>query len=344
MSFSGFANQQPSIELLQRSLDRGRLSHAYLFFGESIEELEPVARTLAKTVNCENPARVGATGLPMDSCDSCPSCRTIDGENHPDIYWIRPESKSRVITIDQMRDLMQLIHLKPTQAKRKVAVIVGADRLNVQAGNAFLKTLEEPPAGSLIVLLSTEPQRLLETILSRCLRLSFGSGSAAGANEERSQWVVSFSEVAAQANKGLLSRYRLLSILLSQLAQVKNDAETSMTARSPLERHADVETKLRDKWEDELAAAIESEYRRRRSDVLMALQWWLRDVWLQTLALGADLLTFPRLAKTSQAVAMRIGSDEAVDNLRVLERMQTLLGSNVQEALALEVGLLRLRL
>ena len=70
--------------------------------------------------------------------------KKIEGGNHADIHWIRPESKSRVITVDQMRELMQEINLKPTEAEYKVAVIVCADRLNVSAANAFLKTLEEP--------------------------------------------------------------------------------------------------------------------------------------------------------------------------------------------------------
>ena len=73
-------------------------------------------------------------------------CRKIDHETHADIHWARPESKSRVITVEQMRDLMQQIQLKPTEAEYKVTIIAGADRLNPQAANAFLKTLEEPPA------------------------------------------------------------------------------------------------------------------------------------------------------------------------------------------------------
>ena len=81
-----------------------------------------------------------------------PSCRKIDGAGHADLHWVRPESKSRVITIEQMRELMQEIHLKPSEAEYKVAVIEAADRLNPQSGNAFLKTLEEPPAKSVLIL------------------------------------------------------------------------------------------------------------------------------------------------------------------------------------------------
>src|SRR5213592_2285026 len=171
MAFKDFPAQEQGVQLLQRSLKRGRLAHAYLFTGHQLDELEALARTLAKTLNCSQPTK--ADGKPVDCCDACLACRKINGDNHADVYWVRPESKSRVIVIEQMRELMQVIHLKPTEAEYKVAVIVAADRLNVQAANAFLKTLEEPPAKSVLILLSTEPQRLLETILSRCLRLNF---------------------------------------------------------------------------------------------------------------------------------------------------------------------------
>src|SRR5262249_49697447 len=102
--------------------------------------------------------------------------------------------------------------------------------------------------------------------------------------------------------------------------------------------------RLRERWEDELAAAIEAEYRRRRADVLLALQWWLRDVWLRALSLGNDLLSFPLLAHAAGTVAGRITPRRALGNGEGLEQTQQLLGSNVQEALALEVGLLKLKL
>ncbi len=89
---------------------------------------------------------------------------------------------------------------------------------------------------------------------------------------------------------------------------------------------------------------MEAEYRRQRTDLLGALHWWLRDVWLQTLALGAGLLSFPDLAAPARAVAGRISPAEARANLEVLDRLQRQLHTNVQEALALEVGLLKLRL
>lgn len=341
VTFNDFSAQDPSVQLLQRSLERGRLAHAYLFTGHA-DELEILARVLAKTVNCQNPVR-GANGAAIDCCNECLSCRKIDHENHADVHWVRPESKSRIVTIEQMRELMREIQLKPTEAEFKVAVIVAADRMNPQAANAFLKTLEEPPEKSILILLSSEPQRLLETILSRCLRLNFGGESARKWKAADTEWLARFSELAAAEQKSLLGRYRLLDLLAKQLAALKGTIEKDVSAKSPLEQYEDLEKNLRDRWEDELTAAIESEYRRQRMDLLATIHWWLRDVWLRTLATGTELLNFPHLAG-SEHVARRVTSQEALDNLHIIEETQRLLHTNVQEALALEVGLLKLHL
>lgn len=352
MSFKQFPDQEQGVQLLQRSLERGRLAHAYLFTGHELAELEAIARTLAKTLNCQQPVR-GEKGIAIDSCDACVNCRKIENGNHADVHWVRPESKSRIVSVDQMRDLMQNINLRPTEAEYKVATIVAADRLNVQGANAFLKTLEEPPAKSILILLTTEPQRLLETILSRCLRLNFSGDGPRPLAPEQKEWLAAFSEMAAAEQKSLIGRYRLMDVLLKKLTDTKAAIEETLTAQSPLQRYDDVEKDLREKWEEELTAAIEAEYRRQRADLLAIVQRWLRDVWLHAVDGGkqdaeggqrlADLLNFPELASAGR-VAQRINSTQALENLQVIESTQRLLHTNVQEALALEVGLLKLNL
>jgi DNA polymerase-3 subunit delta' len=257
-----------------------------------------------------------------------------------------------------MRELMQEIHLKPTEAEYKVAVIVAADRMNPQAANAFLKTLEEPPANSILVLVSTESQRLLETILSRCLRLKFGGDGPRPLAPAQFAWLNSFSQLAADEQKSLLSRYRLTDLVLKKLSELKESIEKDLTARSPLQRYPDAEKETVERWEDELKAAIEAEYRRQRAELVVALEWWLRDIWLQTLKPASqgpetasasandasrELLAFPQITGTS-IVAKRISSTGAMENLVTIEQLHRRLYTNVQEALALEVGLLKLNL
>src|SRR5215471_4092708 len=176
---------------------------------------------------------------------------------------------------------MREIQLKPAEAEYKMATIVAADRLRTEAANAFLKTLEEPPAKSILVLLTTEPQRILETIFSRCLRLNFGGDAQKPLSAAQLAWLTGFSEAAAMGQKSLLGRYRLMDVLLKKLNELKTAIDEKLTEQSPLQRYKDAEKDLQERWEDELKAAVEAEYRRQRSELLAVLHWWLRDVWVR---------------------------------------------------------------
>ena len=376
MAFRDFPAQARGVELLQRSLERGRLAHAYLFTGDHLDALEGLARTLAKTLNCLQPVR--RNGVAVDCCDRCLNCRKVEDCNHADVFWVRPESKTRLIKIGQIvrredspaRVLLDAVNLKPTESQHKIGIIVAADRMNDAAANAFLKTLEEPPSRSLLILLTTEPQRLLETIVSRCLRLNFGGEGARQWAPAQMEWLAAFSEMAASEQKSLMGRYRLMDVLLGKLSEVRVSIEDTLKARSLLDKYEDAEENLREQWEQELKAAVEAEYRRQRSEFLLALEWWLRDVWLHTLGsplatvhspqstvhspesqgepapalvTREGLLVFPELPGTKR-VAQRLSPKAALENLHIIEQLQRWLHTNVQEALALEVGLLKLQL
>ena len=344
MPLADFPAQRSSIELLQRSLSRGRLGHAYLFNGDDLDELEGIALALSQTLNCDAPSETTDEGIALDACGGCAPCRRASGGNHPDLHWLRPESKLRVITIDQVRSLMHGIQMKPNDARYKVGIISGVDRMNVQAANAFLKTLEEPPARSVLMLLTTEPGRILETILSRCLRLNLAGKSERRVAPEDEIWLGEFGERALQKRDGLLGRYLLLGSLLERLAAIRSEVQAMVTEKSALRQHDDIDAKLRDKWESELNAGIESEYRRRRAELLTTLEWWLRDVWLKSRGVADDMLAFAGFADTTTAVAAGVDPADALGNLASIEETTRLLNTNAQEALTLEVCLLKLKL
>lgn len=344
MAFADFPQFSQSVALLQRSLDRGRLGHAYLFIGARLDDLGPMARNLAKTLNCTAPPRQAASGLALDCCDRCLNCRKIDGGGHADVHWLRPESKSRLIRVEPLRDLLHELHLKAHEARYKVAIISAADRMNEAAANAFLKTLEEPPPGSVLILLTTEPQRLLETVLSRCLRLSFGGAASQPREAAHLEVLEGISGQIASTATGLLPRYRILDSLTRRLAEMKKAIADTLEKQSPLTHYPDATPDQKERWEDELDASTEAEYRRQRADLLNTLHWWLRDIWLLGSGMGDTLLGYPEFRERSDAVARRISPDDALTNLQTLETTQRLLMSNVQEALALEVCLIKLRL
>ena len=335
----------PATDLLRRSLAKGRLGHAYLFAGGTIESLEAHATELARPLNCLSPPATGETGLPLEPCGACIPCRKVDSGNFPDLDFVRPEKKSRIISIEQIRNLTRKISLKPTEGRYKVAIITGADRMPGPTFNAFLKTLEEPPERTVFILLSVHPDQLGETIRSRCMRVNFGGEADVRLEANDTAWLRSFVGMSAETGEGLMGRYRLLGSLMEHLSAKRDSIEEVQEEASPLNRHDDLEPVLREKLKEELTAAIEAEYRRQRGQFLAGLQWWLRDVWLAALRQGRELLHFQDWADTSETVGQRLTPGQALENLQSIEATQRLLETtNVQEALALEVGLLKLKL
>ena len=340
------------VTLFQRSLEQGRLGHAYLLSGESMSDLEAVARAVSQTLNCQLPSATTPDGLPLDGCGRCVSCRKIAEDNHPDVEWVRPESKSRQIRIQQLvrrpdsppRVLSELVYLKPSEARFKVAVLVWAERMTPEAGNSLLKSLEEPPSQTIFLLLTLAPDQVQETLVSRCLRLRATAGGASAIGADEGAWVGDFARSAATAHQDVLARYKLIGSLAERWSELKETVEEQERERSPLSRHEESPADLREMWEGELDAAVVGEFRRRREGYLRALQLWLRDVWVERSGGDSSAPSFPELASESGVIARRIAPEEAIANLSLLEVAMRRLDTNAQDLLAVEAALLRLKL
>ncbi|MCL5023874.1 MAG: DNA polymerase III subunit delta' [Nitrospirae bacterium] len=185
MAFKGIIGQERATRILLRTLERGKVPSAYLFSGESGIGKRYAALNLAKALNCRNNrealiAESGGTGeggtsagqAPgVDACDACPSCRKIDAGTHPDLVMLAPEKGE--IRVSEIRAVEDALSLRPFEGRRKVVILDDAETMNQSAANAFLKTLEEPPDESLLILISSNPDSLPETIRSRCSRIHF---------------------------------------------------------------------------------------------------------------------------------------------------------------------------
>ncbi len=166
MPFSEVIGQEPALRVLQRSLREGRIAHAYLFVGPEGVGKKLVARLLAQAMSCEK--------NDFDACGKCSPCQRIETFSHPDVTWVKPGGLSRRIGIDDIRNLRHWISRKAHHVgRRKIFVLTEAERMTAEAGNALLKTLEEPPADSLLILLSSHPASLFPTIISRCQTIRF---------------------------------------------------------------------------------------------------------------------------------------------------------------------------
>ncbi|GAK53556.1 DNA polymerase III, delta prime subunit [Candidatus Moduliflexus flocculans] len=163
MAFSEIIGQENAIKILQRALRHQRVPQAYLFAGDDGVGKKLTALTLAKALNCKE--------LQDDACERCGSCHKINIASHPDVRLIEPDGQ--FIKIDQIRDMQKDAGLKPFEGRRKVYIIDQADTMRAEAANALLKTLEEPTADCVIILVTANVYALLPTVLSRCQFVRF---------------------------------------------------------------------------------------------------------------------------------------------------------------------------
>lgn len=156
-------------EQLRAALAQRRLAHAYLLVGPAGVGKLRFARDLAKALLCDDPPE------PLAACGRCAACHLVDAGTHPDLIVAEKPADRLEFVIDLMRQLLAQLALKPARGARKIAIVNDADDFNAEAANCFLKTLEEPPPGSLLLLIGTAAERQLPTIRSRCQVLAFRS-------------------------------------------------------------------------------------------------------------------------------------------------------------------------
>jgi DNA polymerase III subunit delta' len=172
MPFRDICGQDRPVRLLRRAWASGRLAQAYCFTGPAGVGKHSTAVALAQAVKCLSPITAPAAEDAPDACGVCRACTRIAAGQHPDVALIAPEEKT-VITIDQIRGLATRANLRAYEGSVKVWILDPAHEMQEPAANAFLKTLEEPPAGSLFLLVTTAFSALLPTIRSRCQEVRF---------------------------------------------------------------------------------------------------------------------------------------------------------------------------
>ncbi|MGB9475002.1 MAG: AAA family ATPase [Candidatus Udaeobacter sp.] len=311
-----------ALDYLRRAHEQNRLAHAYLISGPSGSGKQQLAADLANLVN-------GTAAADVFS------------QKAREIFVARPESKSRRIVIEQIRDLEHALQMRASNGRRKVAIISDADRLQPQAANAFLKTLEEPPKDSLLLLLSALPEALPETILSRCIGIPLAREAEPQTRDEEKRLVRLLQQASHEQSWTIQFAYRLAQEFQGLLRAVREEVK-----RETDEALKQEETRYRDAtdgaWLDEreqyYKARAESLYLQRRAGLIETLFAWWSDVLRSSRAVTQRSL--PRAREETAALASRFTTTEILKRIRCLEELRDHLNRNIHEALAVEVAFL----
>ena len=201
MPFRDILGHEHVLGLLSQAVERGTLPQSLIFAGPSGVGKHLAAVALAQLLNCQAPAN-------GDACGECAACRRIARRVHPDVLFIEPEDSGSIKT-EQIRQAIESAGYRPFEGRRRVVVIDEADAIILNGQDALLKTLEEPPAASVFVLVTSMPDLLLPTVLSRCQRLRFGRlapGDVAEVLKTRHEYSDEEAHAAASLSDGSIGR------------------------------------------------------------------------------------------------------------------------------------------
>ena len=305
---------------LRRAHEQNRLAHAYLISGPRGSGKQLLAAEVASLVN-------GTKATDVFSSKA------------REIFVAQPQSKSRRIVIAQIRNIEHALQMRASHGRRKVAIISDADRLQPQAANAFLKTLEEPPKDSLLLLLSALPEALPDTIVSRCIAIPLAPDNEHKNKPEEQKLVKLLQEATREQNWSIQHAYRLAQAFQRLLRlihdQIKGDTDEALRSEEARYRNSTDGVWLEER-EEYYKALTESLYLQRRAGLIETLFAWWTDVLRSSSSV--DCRELPNARKETGALAKRFPTTEVLRKLQRLEELRDQLGRNIQEALAIEVA------
>lgn len=351
-------------DFFRASIRSGRVSHAYLFTGPAGSNKTVAAYAFAAALLCKN-----------GGCGSCDTCQRVLDKTHPDVRFYAPEGAHGYL-IEQVREIVADASLTPIQSQRKIYILDRVDLLGVQAANAFLKTLEEPPADVCLILLGRTRDAVLSTIVSRCQVVPFRfipSQEAAGilvqnsgATPEQAALAIhccdgSITRAAAflQSAERMQFRQRVLDVLESlrvadDLDVLQYAAELLEAAKAPLDNVRLLQERRLEEQAELLPASakrqLESRHKRELSaktlecinQLAAIIRSWLRDIMMQASGTPDLLVNYDR-RENIELVASCAHVPCIIEALRATETMQEMLAHNVSPETIIDVMLFDIR-
>lgn len=337
--FKDILGHEQIIEHLQNAITMDKVSHAYIINGPDKSGKMMLAEAFAQALQCENldekiAAAQGGHSEEIEPCMECHSCKQAMGKNQPDIVYVRHE-KPNTISVDDIRaQVNNDIVIKPYSSKHKIYIIDDAEKMNVQAQNALLKTIEEPPAYAILILLTTNADTFLPTILSRCVTLNV----KVVPDEMIKKFLMSKYQVPdyqadvcvafAQGNVGKAI----------QLASSEDFNELKASALQLIKRLDDIELY-------EMGEAVKQigEYKLEINDYFDLMMIWYRDVLLFKATKDVNGLIFKDEVYDIKRQAEKSSYNGIETILEALHKAQIRLNANVNFDLVIELLLLTIK-
>lgn len=325
-NFSDIIGHEDIVKHFKSSIELGKVSHAYILNGEKGAGKRMLAGVVAKTLQCES--------CEPDPCGTCKSCLQAESGNQPDIIWITHE-KPNVISVDEIRSqIVNDVDMKPYSSKYKIYIVPDAQLMNPQAQNAILKTLEEPPEYAIIMLLTTNVDKFLPTILSRCIVLNFKPVdplkmmeylvAQVGVDQTKARFCTDF----AQGNLGKAVR----------LAISPDYNEIKENSIRILRRMTEMET-------DEIILAVKNigKYKLDISDYIDIMTMWFRDILMVKISNSPNKIIFKDEYSIMKKQASHISYEGIEQVLTAMDKLKIRLEANVNFDIAMELMLLTIK-
>lgn len=308
-----------AFDLLEQSRSRGRFAQAYLITGAPGAGKRKLIERLATVL-------LGEKHEPLKS---------------PDVHALEPQMKSRVIGIDAMQELIGALQMRSLLGGPKLAIIHDAERMNTSAANALLRTLEEPPGNTYFFLLSTQPEQLLETILSRCIEVPLRTLEKQPLSARQCTLLDALRTAPMGGDlAAVFGLVRQFSVLLAEAkAEVEEETEAAFKKEETLLKQVGARKEAIEEREDFYKALTESRYRAERDGLLAVVEQWFADALRQQH--GAPEVDHPEFREATAALAARLSTAELLRRAAALGELRDHFGRSIQEQLAIECAFLK---
>ncbi len=324
--FKDIVGHEQIIEHLQNAITMEKVPHAYILNGPDKSGKMMLAEAFATALQCEKKGTEG--------CMECRSCRQAASHNQPDIIYLQHEKPNTISVNDIRTQINQNIIIKPYSSPYKIYIIDEAEKMNQQAQNALLKTIEEPPAYGMIMLLTTNADAFLPTILSRCVRLNLKPVS----NDKIREYLMKHYKIPDyQADISIAFAQGNVGKAI-QLASSENFKELKNSAVNLLKRIKDVEI-----YEMREAVKQISEYKLTIQDYFDIMMVWYRDVLLYKATMDINSLIFKEQVYDIKKQASQSSYNGIQEILKAFERAKMRLNANVNFDLVIELLLLTMK-